>query len=1389
MKQELFHNVERYIEERRRRKRWHGVLGILACVTVVFTAYMLLQSGRAMEPEHVHSQDCYTQVISVPRLKLVCSAETLELHKHISPCYDGEGDLVCNFADFVVHKHDPSCYDADGELFCTLPEIEPHAHTAECYAQTSQEELDQAEEVNAVPELICGKEEVVLHEHTDECYDEEYGLICGETQVLEHQHEDGCFEMEDVPVDTESLTCALPEDGDHTHGPLCYGVWELTCGMKEHRAEDKNQDEPDSAESDLPSSEANTIYTSDDIYDDIYEDTSSGTSGEAPGDTAEDAASDPSTDETAKPQDGGIHATPQPEAQTDMDGTLKVSLSYGDNKEYPDGYSSFTHSTMSGFIMLEPSGLTEDLENAIVTLRIPKQYVEKDSISIPRFTTSSSVTEYKINEVTEDDDNYCISITFIKYDKTQTLNLPFALSFKDDVVPDNYELPVTAGVYKDGSALSSSNEIIYKPKYKDWGIDKFVNSNKNTIYKEDGAEAVVTTKDENGNPYLDDRTYVHFSFIVNNVINTGSNLADFRDACQVTLTDTLPTYKKADGSYGTAVFDPEVNPEWTLNENRTAVSKTYTGANSNEVLNQIYNDELLLKFPDLKLEKDENDINDLNRVIASLNNHVSLQAVPSNAAEGETHPTAQDSLKFCITDKLGSTGKFTKTADKGNIYDAMMYKTNPYPWKIRLENNHIEPLEHIKIEDREIIGEDGTVAVEGLDKALKFVSIDSDYRYSTLPSGKTYADVIEKVVAYYEDQSQQEYYISPEDLDGSKNFTIEFDKGKVCEGYEIIFKDDYRMEMNEKVTFRAYTVYRDPEHTCIPAGTDKITYNNQARAVSNCMGVTHFLWGKYGYDMLPVSEHLEIGKATYFNDGNKNNMVGDIFAYYIYLKKGPLATPDQKEYKDIRVVDLLPDGVEFYKEKETDRDLTNGYDQYTDKYGNYGRVDIEENYHNSGRTAVIAHIKYEDLIKYWDQHTTLGTLSFKVRIREDAHSGTVTNYAYVVSEDLNEYTGKTGGTEDIYDLNNNGLTDDKIAYAKSDAVILAAQSIYAEKFIAPAESDAWNKQGLSLKAGSKFDYLLKVTNETPDKKTGLVVYDALPQIGDKNIFGKSDRGSEFPVRLREAITPPEEYTVYYTTSPDVYSCTMSEMVAKEDIWSTDVEDWSDVTAFKLVANDGISLTKDEAFQVRVPVCVPSEFEQPSMELLDAKTYQDQSSGTTAYLQSKNSFGFYTNEATEPKESNTVWVRVPFAGFAIGKVDSASKLPIRGATFTLKKDDDSTFIEEATSNEEGLLEFRNLTEGTYTLTETEFPAGYTDQRISVKVTITQNPTTMEYTVTFDDSFTGVGSNSDPLLIENELSTYELPATGGGSTALYVGAGSLAAAALSLMLCVRKKRERE
>ena len=770
--------------------------------------------------------------------------------------------------------------------------------------------------------------------------------------------------------------------------------------------------------------------------------------------------------------------------------------------------------------------------------------------------------------------------------------LPFTLSFLDDVVPDNYRLPVTASV--SGGNMTAPN--IYRPLYKDWEIQKFVNSNRLDAFGKDGAEVVVTPQEEGGNPYLDDLTYVDFAFIVNKYTNDQCGLADLRDARSVTLTDTLPTYTDRNGVSRIAVFDADQNPGWTLSEDGKTVSRTYTGEHSAEILLQIYNDALHLRFPGLQFTALAG-----GTLEADLDNTVHLEAIPSGEAPGETHPETDDPLRFRLTTDPTAQGKFSKGAEKGDIYDVEVYKTNPYPWSLALSNGKSQQLRHIVIQDRTIV-EDGEVVLAGLDEALRFVRLESVTTGASLPEGKTYADLVDHITAYYTDGTTET--ISALQADAHGNITVTFDGEKVCDGYDIVFAEDYEMQAGGQVRFHAYTVYRDPEHTHVPDGQTKVTYTNAARSINS------------------------------------------------------------------------------------------------------------------------------------------------------------------------------------YPLD--GETDDKIAYAFSDATIIAAQSMYAEKFIAPAGSGSWSKQGLLVKAGSDFDYLLEIVNETAAVHTGLTVYDTLPRIGDPNLFGASGRGSDFPVRLRGAITPPEGYTVYYTTSDAVYTHSMEEMMSA-DIWAATVSDYASVTAFKLVAGEGTVLAGNSTFRVRIPVCAPKTFDEDSMALLHAKVDQDQASGTVSWLQAVNAFGFRTVQTPTVKESNTVWARVCFAGFCVKKVNGATQAALPGAEFTLT-DAAGTIVGTAVSDADGRLQFRELTEGTYTPVETKVPDGFLDTHVSVTVTITQNPVTLAYSVTFSGDHTGLGTSADPLCIENH-GAYVLPKTGGRGTAAFYVPGAFLLLSAAALPDLRKRRSRK
>lgn len=231
MKYDVLRDAEKYTRVHKRKRLRHRVVTVLAGVVVFCTTYALILPAITLEkqcdiPEHTHTDACYAQVTSVEKRAPVCSAETLEIHRHTADCYDADGNPTCGYADFVVHSHDSRCYDETGNLWCPLPEIEAHRHTADCYALPEEHTHAEGCYTSVRGDLVCGE-----HVHTDACYTETAVLACGLEESEEHRHDENCYET------SRERTCGI--DSDHSHTDACY-EWEqvLSCDLPTEPAED-----------------------------------------------------------------------------------------------------------------------------------------------------------------------------------------------------------------------------------------------------------------------------------------------------------------------------------------------------------------------------------------------------------------------------------------------------------------------------------------------------------------------------------------------------------------------------------------------------------------------------------------------------------------------------------------------------------------------------------------------------------------------------------------------------------------------------------------------------------------------------------------------------------------------------------------------------------------------------------------------------------------------------------------------------------------------------------------------------------------------------------------------------------------------------------------------
>ena len=1009
-------------------------------------------------------------------------------------------------------------------------------------------------------------------------------------------------------------------------------------------------------------------------------------------------------------------------------GALDVSLLYGDKQDHPGGMAYSTGDTMSGYIQITPKNLTTDLDDVAVNLVLPGKYL--DEVNIPDFNSSS---QHDAPAVTKVGDDYHVTLHFTNYQKSEVLTLPFIAKFKLGFPPTNYLMDIT-GTLNINGAETALNSITWKPQYKDYTLTKFVNQNYNATMSRDYAEAspgIVTGAD--GKKYIEKTTSVPFAFLLDGM--RGQYNGSYRQLESATITDKLPTYTDKDGKTRTAVLDIEKSEGWVDNGDGT-VSKTFVADENKNV--QSYHGDLMqkiqdksflyLKFPDLVMEKDQT-LEDV--LVKDLTNTATVVGVPAERGEGEPDVTAEDSLIFRLTSRdLEGKGSFAKQAE-GNVYDSTDYKAANYKWLLKY--NNITPFAQ-----KNLVFYD-----EQVDSRLKFTKIEyTRMMIGNYGNGPLINQYVKRIILTMEDGSTKE--IQPEaDKDGFGS--TDLTKYGTVVGWKLEMKDDFELPSGQGIFITTYTAFKDPEKTQydendetknVYENTGRITYKTQS-------GADRDQSAKWKFKLLPLTENVELTKNTDYN----NVQFTDGKTIRFALSAENVRLDPGKDYKDLRVIDLFDPNT-------LDIDFNN-LDQYFDKNGRYyspwyKSYEVIENYHNSGRSALIFHLDQKEFIKRSLETGGQVRLPFiytKLKGKDDG--GIFTNHIYMAGEGLwdLETANPNKVAVDNFDLNNNGSTTDKIPHAESNYTIVAAEGVYSRKFIAKNDdlSDA-STVTRTFKPGETFNYKLTIKNNTDTPVENTVVYDALPKVGDVNTLDASARKTEYTVSLRGPITAPEGWTAYYTTDTTVTASTMAQ-AADKDIWSTDVTDYSQVTGIKIVANEGTTIGARSQVDIAVPVVNPSELtDQVKQLMLDRTEDNKDNGGRSGVVQAHNQFGYKAKGHEGNRESNTVTSQIFAASFHVKKVDKDdSSKGLAGAEFNLL-DSTGAVLATQVSDKDGNLAFTTLTEGTYTLKETKAPTNYKLDETEHAVVVTYDADQQIYHVTIDGE--AIGSKASPKLITNE-----------------------------------------
>lgn len=1008
-------------------------------------------------------------------------------------------------------------------------------------------------------------------------------------------------------------------------------------------------------------------------------------------------------------------------------GALDVTLMYGDKQNHPDGMSYYTGDTMSGYIQITPKNLTTDINEVTVTLKVPGKYLRE--VSFPDFNSAS---EHDKPTVTKVGDDYQVTLHFNNYQKSEVLTLPFIGKFKVGYAPTNYSLDITGTLNINGQE-AKLNDIIWKPKYNDYRLTKYINQNLNEAMSKDYAEAMPgVVKGADGKNYIETPSSVPFAFQLEGM--QGQYGGQYRQLESVTLTDKLPTYTDKNGNTRTAVLDTDKSEGWVDNGDGT-VSKTFTAdANDNpaayhqEFMAKIKNTSYLyLKFPDLVLEKDQT----LKDVLSKdLTNTGSVVGIPANRGEGEPDITAEDSLIFRLTSRdLEGAGSFAKKAD-GDVYDSTEYKAANYKWIIAFDNKTPSTQKNFVFYD------------ETVDSRLKFTKIDyARLMQGNYGIGEYISKYVKRIILTLEDGSQKE--VQPEtDKDG--NGFIDLTKYGTVVGWRMEMKDDFVLKSGQGIRLNTYTSFKDPEKTRYDENdatknefknTGRVTYQTQSNLAKDQTS-------DWTFKLIPLKESFEISKTTDYNDVRYTD--GENIRFGLMATKVVL-DPD-KDYGDLRIIDLYDPNTLKVDYKDFERNLASNEKgmKFLKSY------DVIENYHNSGRTALIMHLDQKEFIKASLQDLNRVRLPFIVAdLKGKDDGGTFTNKVYVAGNGIHDLENANPDrvTEDVYDLNGNGSTTDKIPYAQSNYTIVAAEGIYARKYIAKNDdlSDA-SIVTRTFKPGETFNYKLTIKNNTDKAVEDGVVYDVLPKVKDVNTLDGSGRMTEYTVSLRGPVTAPEGWTVYYTTDTGVTTDTMAQ-AADKDIWTTAVADYSQVTGIKLVANAGTTIPARGEASFGVPVVNPIELTDEVKALMQKRTKDNEDNGgRSGVVQAHNQFGYKAKGHEGNRESNTVTAQIFSAAFQVKKVDKDDpKKVLEGAEFTLT-DANGAVVATATSDKKGELSFNTLTEGTYTLKETKAPENYKLDETEHAVVVTYDADKQIYHVTVDGK--AVGSKAVPVEIANE-----------------------------------------
>ena len=847
----------------------------------------------------------------------------------------------------------------------------------------------------------------------------------------------------------------------------------------------------------------------------------------------------------------------------EVNGVLKMTLNNNTGTD-----AKYTTSSHVGEVSVDGSGLNDTLEGAFVEIRVPAKYVETMAATAGGIAKEAGV-------LTQDGENYVLKVALNNIERTTSGSFPFSIKFKDRLTPDGYSVqPRVAVRQADNRVVAGpSSDLTFNVKADKPQLQKLVKANTLDMF----VQQDIYGGETDGGDYLNDKASdVPFYFflspqgITNQTIQEYRANQTYRSYETIVIKDTLPTYEGVGGQTLTATFDPAKNPGWTNNGDGT-VSYTVTNPDpaSGGAETTLRNVRLRLSFPNAKFKNG-------NKQIVHSNN-VELTMTPYQKGPSEPDTVLTDDVPFTLTSELVPAGMFRKIANNSGrirLQPQANHLVEAF-WSLAFRNTSALPVSQLVMEDTQLDERmyPYSLTVSGtLNIPLDIYAVAED-------GSETYIDTLSRTKRSIENIDSQAWAQVQEQVAKVQSGEIEDTQAVAAtrkyKGIRIKLPAGQKHMPTTGFALQYRTRLLDPYNT--KALTENKFYNNVAT-------LDIALETEDGSEVKPkqlsanarmMADTLE--ETVQFNKTTKVNQTGTLGEQVVYrLVFSNFVVSPARAYRNAKFIDILPQGVTF---KSATEELA------ADK-GKIKNVEVVENYNGSGRTAVIIDLgtipAFSDVKPNFPilVEGTINEGAIPTKIQTPTNNED--NHAYFVSDEydpLPDGVKSTTLVDNKFNIQVDGKTPAQLVGATSQTTVNLPSEIASTKYIRKA-GESFHTNPVLTDYDEAFDYRLQTRNFSVLPMKHFVLYDRLPYSGDVNT-------SKFSNLLTGPLNVPAKYTVYYHTAAD-----MTKNAAQEvgrDGWMTadQVADFTQVTAIKIVLNQGQEVEPGEIINFDVPMKAPA----------------------------------------------------------------------------------------------------------------------------------------------------------------------------------------------------------